>query len=235
MPWKDTKMKKTSTTVTVKPLNESLAEQIYQRLKDKILSNRLIPSVNIRESELAEKFEVSRTPVREAIKALVNEGLIQRNGRFYEVVTLSHEEVRHVSEVREALERMAVCLFVNHAPDHAINELGEIIEQQEKAVAEQDRSKIIKLDRCFHLTIAKYTQNPFLYEQLVVVHDRVLLIHIKKKEITSTWDLGMIAEHERILDALLRRDVTVAEAEMRYHLSRVLYVHQQLQQSSNNE
>src|SRR3546814_4844341 len=85
-------------------------------------------------------------------------------------------------------------------------------------------------DRKFHLAIAEAAYNPLLFQQISSIHDKVMLIHGQKIETTPTWFNGIIAEHERILSALGRRDVAVADAEMRYHLESVVRLHLGLKQ-----
>lgn len=207
-----------------------LSDTIYAQLKAAILSQKILPSTALQETELGAQFNVSRTPVREALHDLLNEGLVRRHGRFYQVVEMSTDEIRHLYEVREALERMAVQLSIERATDASINSLYDIIDDQTKALAEQDIPKLTQLDSDFHLTIAKMTGNLFLYKQLASVHDKVMLARSQIASTTSTWSHGVIVEHERILSALTRRDIAVADAEMRYHLNSVIRLHLGLKQ-----
>lgn len=207
-----------------------LGNRVYDHLKHEILTQQLPPGALLQESELGERFHVSRTPVREALRTLLGEGLIRRQGRFYQVASISVREIRDLFEVRDALERSAVRLFIERAPDSALNLLHNIIERQAAALESRDRTTFTSLDREFHLGIAENAQNPLLLQQICAVHDRVMLIHGRRIETTPTWFDGVITEHKRIVNALGRRDITVADGEMRYHLNSVVRLHLGLQQ-----
>ncbi|MGB6008109.1 GntR family transcriptional regulator [Castellaniella sp.] len=207
-----------------------LGNRVYDHLKHAVLMQQMPPGTLLQESELGQRFNVSRTPVREALRILLSEGLIRRHGRFYQVTTITVREIRDIFEVRDALERTAVRLFIERAPNAALKGLQDIIERQAAALSAGDLASFISLDREFHLSIAEKAQNPLLFRQISSVHDKVMLIHGKGAETTPTWFDGVIAEHTRILNALHRRDSTVADGEMRYHLNSVVRLHLGLQQ-----
>ena len=210
--------------------NAPLGSTVYEKLKSAILSRQILPGTPLQESELGTLFQVSRTPVREALHELLREELVRRHGRFYQVSEMSTHEIGHLYELREALERMAVQLCIERGDDEAIGRLAHILTQQMRALEDKDNNRLIRLDSQFHLQIAKLTGNQFLYQQLVYVHDKVILIRGQVPSTTPTWSDRVIIEHERILSALTRRDTAVADAEMRYHLNSVVRLHRGLTQ-----
>lgn len=207
-----------------------LANTVYARLKAAILSQVIKPATPLQETELGAQFDVSRTPVREALHDLLSEGLVRRHGRFYQVAQMSALEIRHLYEVREALERMAVLLFIERGNKASLQTLHALLDEQSQALADKDTHRLTALDSQFHLSIAHTTGNTFLQQQLASVHDKVMLVRGQTSSTTPTWSDRVIVEHGRILSALSRSDAAVAEAEMRYHLNSVVRLHSGMQQ-----
>lgn len=201
-----------------------LGSTVYERLKADILSLVAKPKTVLQEVELGKRYGVSRTPVREALRHLLDEGLIKRNGRFYQVTELSLTDIRDLYEVREALETTAVRLYIERADDTFTARLSAIVDQQVDALASEDLANFSALDSTFHLTIAAATQNAFLQRQLASTHDKVHLVR-HREVVKPEWPERVIAEHKRILSALHRRDAAVAVAEMRYHINSVVRLH----------
>ncbi len=203
---------------------DRLSNAVYKQLKEAILHQERCPTMLLQEAELSQRFNVSRTPVREALRHLLNEGLVTRNGRFYEITIMSNPDIRHLYELRTALERASVRLCAERASTASLDKLQDMVDAQAKAAAQQDTREFVSLDTAFHLEIARLTENTFLYEQLVSVHDKVMLVRAQEP-LALTWFDGTLAEHERILNGLQRRDPNVADAEMHYHLDSVVRKH----------
>lgn len=202
----------------------SLGGTVYERLKSDILSLKFQPGVTLQEAELGQGYGVSRTPVREALRHLLDEGLVQRHGRFYRVTVLTPQDIRDLYEVREALETTAVRLCIERADDQSMARLSSLVDDQSEALARNDLAAVAALDSLFHLTIAAAAQNVFLLRQLVSTHDKVRLV--RGREVARPgWVDRVIVEHRRILSALHRRDAAVADAEMRYHINSFARLH----------
>jgi len=199
----------------------SISTQVYQRLKRELLRLEIPPGAVLQESEIALKYGCSRTPAREAVRRLVQEGMAVRRGRMYAVRQFSPAEVRDLYEVREGLEKMAVRLAVERASDKDIDTLWRCLDEQSAAIAEGDKQEFNALDTKFHATLAGLTRNPLLEQQLALIYDRVMLVRV----LELNRDRGMernYGDHCRIVDALVRRNVDAAEAEMRYHMRSVV-------------
>lgn len=202
----------------------ALGSTVYEHLKADILSLEFTPGTALQEIELGQRYGVSRTPVREALRHLLDEGLIERDGRFYRVTELGPADIRDIYEVREALETTAVRLCIERADDQSMAKLSAQLEEQSKALARNDLAAFAALDSMFHLTIAAAAQNAFLLRQLVSTHDKVRLVR-GREVVKPGWVERAIVEHKRILSALHRRDVAVADAEMRYHINSFARLH----------
>lgn len=176
------------------------------------------PGAVLQELILASEFGVSRTPVREALKLLTDEGLVIRRGRFYQTRQLSAVDVRQIYEVREALETASVCLCAARAGDAALTDLATMVAGQREALQSADGARFSRLDSAFHLHIAMLADNTILLRQLAGLHDKVRLVRLKP----SDFVLRAVDEHHRIAEALLRRDAAVAVEEMRSHIRSVV-------------
>ncbi|SFJ41898.1 DNA-binding transcriptional regulator, GntR family [Aquamicrobium aerolatum DSM 21857] len=199
----------------------SLSSDIYMRLKKDILSFSLPRGSVIQEAVLAERYHASRTPAREALRRLVQEGLTVRKGRNYVVRTFTADEVQDFYEVREGLEKMAVRLAIERASDESLEALCKHIEKQTQATRRNDIATFNQLDTEFHVAIATMSGNRLLEREVSLLHDKVMLI----RALELSHEAGMtnaMKDHQRIVDAMLRRNITVAEAEMRYHVRSVI-------------
>jgi len=212
-----------------RPAASQLSGQIYGQLKADISAFRLKPGDPLQELELAARYGGSRTPVREALTRLLQEGLVVRAGRGYAVTTFAPEDVRHLYEVREALEKMAVRLAIERASDGELAALVAEVETHRPVIERGDVGVFNHLDSAFHISIAHLSGNPLLEHEMERLHDKVRIIRIRELSRHQGF-FNAMADHRRILGAMLRRDVATAEAEMRYHVRSVIalyYGHQE--------
>ena len=152
-----------------------LREIVYEELKNQILMGEIPPGTRMMEIELAEEMGVSRTPVREAIRKLENEGLVTiepRKGAYASDVSI--KDMVDVLEVREDLEGMAAALAADKATEEDKEALQKITEAYKKAVADQDTEEIIKYDEQFHQLIVNWTGNKTLIQLFSQVQELAL-------------------------------------------------------------
>lgn len=195
-----------------------LSARVYGHIKSRILAQSFEPGAVLQELTLAGDFGVSRTPVREALRLLTDEGLVVRRGRSYQTRQFSAVDVRQIYEVREALETASVCLCAARAGDAALADLGAMIAGQRDALRAADGARFSQLDSLFHLRIATLADNAVLLRQLAGLHDKVRLVRLRP----SDFVLRAVDEHRRIAEALQRRDAAVAVEEMRSHIRSVV-------------
>ncbi len=197
-----------------------LRDEVFNTLRKAILNGDLVPGQRLMEIALSEKLGVSRTPVREAIKRLEEEGLVvivQRKGA--EVAGISGSQLRDVLEVRLALEELAGELACQRISDKDIEELKSINEEFIKLIKNSDTtiSEIAKVDVDFHSVIYNATNNKRLIQ---MVNDfsqqmyRYRLEHIKELEDRSV----LAAEHDDIIKAVAAKDVVWAREAIRSHI-----------------
>lgn len=210
-----------------KPLkfDRSVPRQIFEHLREEIVSMELAPGVMISETSLAEKFGVSRTPVREALFKLSNMGFVEvrpQRGTF--VSHLSMPKILEARFIREALEVAVVVMLAERADKHFISTCETIIAEQEKAAADHQPMLFQSLDDKFHQALAEQTQFPKL-SQLIEAEkghmDRVR--NLSLKEIRGQYDI-VLQQHKAILEAIKTGNPEAARHAMEKHMHEVFTI-----------
>lgn len=175
------------------------------------------PGDRLVESELAERFGVSRTPIREALQRLETQGVLTRDGRSLMVSSLDHNQLGELYVVRAELEALAARLAAQHAAPEEIRVLHDMIRRDREIV---DRPEILaRSNKRFHRQIHLASHNRYLVAQLEMVHRSMVLLAT-----TSLAAEGRGAqaldEHAAIVGAIETRDGAAADAAIRNHISR---------------
>ena len=197
---------------------ESLTQgkDVYPRLIDDIASGVLRPGDRLREVALAERLAVSRTPIREAIKDLEADGLVEHVPRVGAAIkVLSYAEVVELYEMRAVLEGVAARLAVRAASEL---ELQELVKLNERMVASLDNAtQMAQLNRMFHRALFNAAKNRYLLQSVSMVQKTMLVIGPSTLTEVSRAS-AVIEEHAVLLNALLRRDPVAAELAMVAHI-----------------
>lgn len=141
--------------------------EIYKTIKNRIINMEYKPGEVLSEKALTDEFNVSRTPIRESILKLAQDGLIEikpRLGTYVSLVDLAH--ARYAYEVKKNLEGLAAELACQRAEDHEIDELFEIIERIRQYDIVKDYKTCIQEDQRFHQIVRQASRNPILIETL---------------------------------------------------------------------
>lgn len=187
----------------------------YRRLLDDIRAGTLAPGARLRETELAERFGISRTPVREAIRQLEADGLVAHLPRQgASIRMLDYTEVMELYEMRAVLEGTAARLAARAASDIELDELTAL---NKELAATQDSAKAYDLNRQFHMTLLDAAKNRYLVKSVNALQ-KTLLILGPTTLIEPVRATHALTEHEAILAALRDRDGLRAEAAMRDHI-----------------
>lgn len=196
----------------------NLSDQIANRLRDMIIQNELAPGDRIREREVCEELQVSRTPLREALHKLASEGLIELVPNRGAVITRpSAEEISDMLQVLGVLEAFAgerVCKFIS---DEELAEIKALQYEMLAAYARQDRLKYFKLNQKIHLAIVKAARSDTLLSLHSRLNARLYRIRYQSNLKNETWE-SAVAEHDRILEALENRDAEKLSSLLRQHL-----------------
>ena len=174
------------------------------------------PGDRLVESELAERFGVSRTPIREALQRLETQSLLTRDGRSLIVASLDHNQMAELYVVRTELEGLAARLAARHATEEEIQVLREMV-GEDRALLD-DPSALARANRRFHKMIHLASHNRFLVQQLDLVHRSMALMATTSLAAQGRGEIAL-AEHKAIVDAIARRDEDAAYKALRDHIS----------------
>jgi len=189
----------------------------YQMILHAIDTGIYKPGDRLVENELAERFGVSRTPVREALQRLETQALLTRDGRSLVVASLDHNELAELYVVRAELEGLAAGLAARHAAPEEVRLLRQMVETDRRITG--DPAALSRANRRFHKQIHLASHNRFLVSQLDLVHRSMALLAT-----TSLAAEGRgaeaVDEHARIVEAIGRGDADAASEALKSHISR---------------
>lgn len=189
----------------------SLADLVFQKLEEGILSGRFKDGDVLTELALSSQLNVSRTPVREAIRRLQQEGYLEESGKGSVVVGTSREDMADIFEMRLRLEGLAVRWAAQRISHEQLAAIAEIVELQEFYLARTEAGEQLQeMDDRFHQTILEACQSPTLEGTLLSLHRRIQLYRrnsLSDPERAS----AMVREHRAIYEAMNRGDAQEAE------------------------
>lgn len=174
------------------------------------------PGDRLVESELAERFGVSRTPVREALQRLETQAMLSRDGRSLIVATLDHNQLADLYTVRAELEALAARLAARHATPEEVRVMAQMIDSDRKHL--DDPRLLARTNRRFHHQIHLASHNRYLVQQLDLVHRSMALM---AQTSLAAEGRGAVAldEHQAIVDAIAAGDAARADRALRNHIS----------------
>src|SRR5689334_9315090 len=198
----------------------SLVELAVDRLRGDILSGRTDPGERLVEEQLTRRLGISRAPLREALRLLAQQGLVEHiPRRGVRVATLSDHDVRELYEVRDVLERHAVAAI---APGADMSSLTSALEVMRKATETADRLAVADAHRQFHVALVALGGNrqlSALYESVLVRLQLYMAVNLRREaEVAQAAD--GVHRHERLLEAVERGDPRAVLAELNEHGAR---------------
>jgi DNA-binding GntR family transcriptional regulator len=199
--------------------SKSLQELAYRAIRSGILSGELAPGERLVETHLADRLQVSRTPIREAIRQLQRDTLVtaDRSGNL-RVTAISVEDAVQLYDCRLALERLSVQGACQQATRAQIFAMGSLVEQAEKLVAQQPSiATMLELDHRFHHHIAECSGNAWLVGLVDQVFDKMTLLRVQTTR-QNPHVLEIRCEHRAIYEAIARRDVEKVMGAIEAHL-----------------
>ena len=188
----------------------------YQLIVDAIDAGAYAPGDRLVESELADRFRVSRTPIREALQRLETQSMLTRDGRSLIVASLDHNQLAELYEVRAELEGLAAQLAAQHATIEEIHVLYDMIASDRKII--DDPGRLSRANRRFHNQIHLASRNRYLISQLEMVHRSMALLTSTSLAVDGRGEMAL-NEHEDIVKAIELRDVEAANKALKKHLS----------------
>lgn len=189
----------------------NLKERVYKQIKQEIIEGNFKPSEHLLETSLAEKFKVSRTPIREAFSKLEQDGYLQwvpKKG--FQVRELNHKDLLEIFYIRIILEKGAATLAAKRIKEEDISLMEHYCNYKDEAL-------IYSYNKEFHLLVARASGNSHLVEMLDKAIDSVRRILMLDPYMNFKESVGM-EEHYRVIEALKNRDPEQAGKEMENHL-----------------
>lgn len=198
----------------------SMGDIAYDYLKQAIVKGDIPPGQRLIESRLSEQMEVSRVPIREAVKKLEQEGLVEKTGvRGFEVKKLTREEIEETLGIRALLESYAAYLATEHINDSILKKLEGSIEAYRKAFEKGDTEKLTQLNTQFHEIIYKAAGSGKLYSLINSFRDAV---HRYRRQLLACQHYARMSlqDHEEMVEAMRKKDKKKVEDLVKKHILR---------------
>lgn len=191
---------------------------VYEKIKEAILTERYKPGDHLVEREIASQFNISTTPLKEAIGLLKQEGLVITRPRVGTFVSNDiMNSLEEINLVRAALEGVAARLAATKITEDEIQQLRDVIKEMEVYTKKQDIEKIIDLNAHFHKLIMTFAKNNYVSKQIEAIHsyDR----HFRRIALSQAGELNhALKEHKQIFEKIAARDLDKAEEAIRNHI-----------------
>lgn len=197
---------------------QALDTLVHHQLRNEILSGALAAGARLVQEEIASRFGVSRIPVRDALRLLEGDGLVERGGVGYTVAELGEQGLADMFGLRLRIEGFAAALCARRVTPELITELEEIIGRCEQAVTANDLDGFTKLDKTFHEAIYAGTNSAQVKKCVFLLWNGgapVAAMHVHPQRLVAAHK-----EHQRIFEAIRMGDHLKAEEEARIHVDR---------------
>ena len=208
------KMPKQKLNITIK----TTARQVAEHLKKAILTGGFMPGSKLKENEMSELFNLSRTPIREAFRILEAEGLVEiKANKGVRVTLITIEDVNEVYELRFLLELYCIKIFVKFVNASNFRDLEDILEKMESAVNRKDYASYLAISIDFHGYYVKNCQNKRMFEIFSNMKNTIRLAHVFLDKNQNYYKKSLF-EHKNILKAIKEKDQRKCENLLQQHL-----------------
>lgn len=197
--------------------NVSIAEQVFENLEKDILSGKFERGDVLTEMKLSEMLGVSRTPVREALRRLEQERIIEVSPKGAVVIGISKDDIDMIYEIRMRTEGIAARLAAEKSDEKSVKELSDILELQEFYTTKSNADSIKNADSDFHRALYRLSGSLPLSDCLESLHKKVVKYRKASVSDHSRADESL-KEHKGILEAVKNHDADLAEALTLLHI-----------------
>jgi DNA-binding GntR family transcriptional regulator len=213
-----------STAAKGAPITGSIADRVYDYLRDEIVHGGIRPNERIVELDIAARLETSRTPAREALQRLAHEGLIESKRRGWVVLEHTPAAIRRIYEIRIALEGFATRLAAERATDAQLETIDRVYEsKKQRDLVGLSRDDFVELNERFHDAIFSACGNDDLHEAIRRQARHYFSYRVAK--LYTEQELANAAlDHSRLVLALKAHDGNTAELIEREHLQEALRI-----------
>ena len=200
----------------------TLAEQAYEYIKKMIITGKLRPGEELPEEKLASELGISRTPLREALRRLAVDALIElRKTRPAVVAGFDHEDVREIMEIRKLLEIYNLEHLSKADQQRVIPDLRENAAQQLQAIKQNDFVYFMDIDQQFHALLYNNNPNKRMKEMIYTVNTGGSRAFLLLSETIFKSAEEAYHEHLAIIEAIEKEDLKLAKQQMINHLSNI--------------
>ena len=199
----------------------NLRDRVYEILKKSIVFQEIPPGEKIDEEAIAKQLGVSRTPIRETLCRLENEGIVRvipRRGAF--VVKHSREKITEILMVREVLEGFAARLAVDHVDGKLTEKMKSLFSQFSGSDIREQSKDYTQADLEFHNLIIKASRNNLLINIMSTLNDHIQMLRIQTVSHEGRMEQSLV-EHFKIIQAMEQKDHSSAEYLMREHIRKM--------------
>ena len=190
--------------------NESLADKVFEQLEADILGGKYAAGEIVTEIGLSNEFQVSRTPIREAIRRLEQENLVSESGKGIKILGISYKDLSDIYEIRMRIEGLAARFAAEYITDDELEKLAEILDLQEFYTSKQKMNNVKDADSNFHDIIYHCCRSTTLTDILGSLHRKIQMQRKASLE-NKSRAVDAVKEHKEIYEALKRRDADLAE------------------------
>ena len=187
----------------------SLADQVFDHLENDILSGKYQRGEILTESKLSAELGVSRTPIREALRRLEQEHIIEESGKGSVVIGINEKDLEDIFMIRKSLECQVAALAAKNRTEEQLKQLREALEFQEFYLNKKDPDQIKMMDSRFHETLYKLSGSTAFYDTLVPLHKKIQ--KYRRASVTnSSRAEASVAEHRKIYEAIEAKNTALA-------------------------
>ncbi len=187
----------------------SLADQVFDHLENDILSGKYQRGEVLTETKLSTELGVSRTPIREALRRLEQEHIIEESGKGSVVIGINEKDLEDIFMIRKSLECQVAALAAKNRTEEQLKQLREALEFQEFYLNKKDPDQIKLMDSRFHETLYKLSGSTAFYDTLVPLHKKIQ--KYRRASVTnSSRAEASVAEHRKIYEAIEAKNTAFA-------------------------
>lgn len=195
----------------------SLADQVFDHLETDILSGKYSRGEILTESKLSQELGVSRTPIREALRRLEQEHIIEETGKGSVVIGISEKDVDDIFVIRKQLETLVAGIAAENCTDEQLSKLREALELQEFYLEKGDAEQIKQMDNRFHYIVYRLSGSTVFYDILVPLHKKIQ--KYRKIAVQSSGRAkASVEEHRKIYEAIASGNKALAEKYVLEHV-----------------
>ena len=187
----------------------SLADQIFERLEQDILSGKYNRGEILTEMKLSEELGVSRTPIREALRRLSQERIIEEVSKGSRVLGISPEDLEDIFKIRLQIEGTCAAMAAKNITDEQLSQLRDVVDMQEFYISKENVDNIRAMDSRFHELLYKFSGSNIFYDILYQLHRKT---HKYRRVAVSSHEgaINSLEEHREIFEAIAAHDEKLA-------------------------